>query len=404
MDSAQLLTEVRHLRERHPGGHDGRSPFNIFATLRSSSDEVNLHSRFLHALLDHREPGGERANLDDFLTAVSKVEGFSSDRASVGREIDNIDLLIESQGKKQAIVIENKIWAGDQEHQLRRYWKKLRCRGYPCGGIHLLYLTPFGDPPSAQSVGDLKCRRLSYRDDLPCWLKRCQQRASKEPALREAIAQYLHLIRTLTNSHPYMTNLKKLCLNDDNLLHAQDLSWAMVEAKTDLIAAFWSTIDKALRAKKMDRPLKRDPEWAHLTDHAAVQKYVERRHGSDTGLYYWIAEHTWLTVTAGWDGLWFGVSCQQKNSPDLYDRLRDALSKVHGGQASWAPWYCFPDHTGCPSSDQGTRVDFRNLDPKSLALVKSDEKRLQFAQAISNPIEIVCREINGAGLFQTRPG
>ena len=404
MDAAQLLTEVRHLREQHPEGRDGRSPFNIFTTLRSSSDEVNLHSRFLHALLNHREPGGERANLVDFLTAVARVDGFPSQLASVGREIDNIDLLIESHDKKQAIVIENKIWAGDQEHQLRRYWKKLRSRGYPCGGIHLLYLTPFGDPPSAQSVGNLKCTRLSYRDNLPCWLKRCQQRASNEPALLEAIAQYLDLIRNLTNSHPHMTDLKKLCLNDDNLLHAQDLSKAMVEAKVDLIVAFWSTIDKALRASTMDRPLERDPKWAHLTDHEAVQKYVERRPSSNTGLFYWIAEHAWLAVWGRWDGLAFGVSCDKNDCPDLYDRLRDALSKEHGGQDRWAPWHCYPDHTGCTFSDQATKVDFRNLDSKSLALLKSKKNRCQFAQAISVPIERVWREINRAGLIQTCPG
>ena len=404
MDAAQLLTEVRHLREQHPEGRDGRSPFNIFTTLRSSSDEVNLHSRFLHALLNHREPGGERANLVDFLTAVAKVEGFPSQHASVGREIDNIDLLIESHDKKQAIVIENKIWAGDQEHQLRRYWKKLRSRGYPCGGIHLLYLTPFGDPPSAQSVGDLECRPLSYRDNLPRWLTRCHQRASAEPALREAIAQYLDLVRTLTNSHPYMTDLKKLCLKDDNLLHARDLSQAMVEAKVDLIVAFWSKIDKALRAKTMDRPLERDPKWAHLTDHEAVQKYVERRPSSNTGLFYWIAEHASLAVWARWDGLAFGVSCHKSDYPDPYDRLRDALSKVHGDQDSWTPWCRYPDHTGCTSSDRATRVDFRKLDSKSLALLKSREKRLQFAQAISDPIERVWREINRAGLIKTRPG
>ena len=403
MDAAQLLTEVRRLREQHREGRDGRSPFNIFETLRSSSDEVNLHSRFLHALLDHREPDGERANLEDFLTAVAKVEGFPPDRASVGREIDNIDLLIESHDQKQAIVIENKIWAGDQEHQLRRYWKKLWCRGYPCGGIHLLYLTPFGDPPSAQSVGDLECRRLSYRDNLPCWLKRCQQRASNEPALREAIAQYLDLVRSLTNSHPYMTDLKNLCLNDDNLILAQSLFQATVEAKTDLIVPFWSTIDQKLRAKIGD-PLKRDSKWTHLTEHAAVQKYIERAHGSDTGLYYWIAEHTWLAVTAGWDGLWFGVSCHKNNSPELYDRLRHTLSKVHGGEAPWAPWYCYPDGRGCAATDQGKRLDFRNLDPDSLSLLKSDEKCFQFAQAISIPIARVWREINRAGLIETRPG
>ncbi|MXY51295.1 MAG: hypothetical protein F4Y86_02015 [Gammaproteobacteria bacterium] len=394
MDAAQLVTEVRRLRNRHQVRRDSGSQFNIFATLRSSSDEVNLHSRFLHALLDRREPDGQRKNLEDFLTTVAKVEGFPTYRASVGREIDNIDLLIQSHDQKQALVIENKIWAGDQEQQLWRYWKKLRRRGYPCGGIHLLYLTPFGDPPSAQSIGNLQCSRVSYRDHLPRWLARCGHRAWREPALRESIVQYLDLILNLTNSHPYMNDLKNLCLDDENLILAQDLTRAIVEAKTDLIVPFWSTMDQQIRVETKD-PLERDPRYAHLTEHVAVQRYIERAHGSDTGLYYWIAKHAWLAVTGGWDGLWFGISCHKNIAPELYEKLHDAASDVEGGShAPWAPWYCYPD--GSP--------DFRNLNPNSLSLLKSEEGRLQLAQTISVPIAKVWREINCAGLIEARPG
>ena len=48
-----LLAETARLYEKHVVGH--RKPFNAFAILRSESDEVNLHSRFLVTVLakDH---------------------------------------------------------------------------------------------------------------------------------------------------------------------------------------------------------------------------------------------------------------------------------------------------------------------------------------------------------------
>ena len=149
------------------------SPFNIFTALRSSSDEVNLHSRFLHALLDHRQgPHGDRDNLRDFLSSVAGIEGFPLEGASIDREACNIDLLVTDSRRTQAVVIENKIWAADQERQLQRYHETLVALGYDAAAIHLLYLSPFGERPSKQSIGDLECTNLSYRDDLGCWLER----------------------------------------------------------------------------------------------------------------------------------------------------------------------------------------------------------------------------------------
>ena len=88
----------------------GRSdPFNVFSVLRKESDEVNLHSRFLAALLDHRKwRHAPRENLKDFLEKF--VEGkFEDDGATVDREHDDIDILIANKKTKQAVAIENKI-------------------------------------------------------------------------------------------------------------------------------------------------------------------------------------------------------------------------------------------------------------------------------------------------------
>ena len=202
-----------------------REPFNLFSVLRSEHDEVNLHSRFLAALLDHRQsPGQSRENLADFLQRL-EISGFDHDGASVDREWNNIDLLIRDQASMQAVIIENKIWAADQPRQLARYAEQMREYDR-----HVLYLTPDGREASEDSAGGIAYRCISYKSDLVRWLKGCQKRAYDEPELRESVAQYVRLMRMLTGtdfSEAYMNDLKELCLQDDNALLVHDLGEAL---------------------------------------------------------------------------------------------------------------------------------------------------------------------------------
>lgn len=138
---SNLLASAARLYERHRVNRP--KPFNVFAVLRSTSDEVNLHSRFLHALLDHVDPlSGERENLGEFVRGVVGAKEFAVAGAHVERESNHIDLLIAN--KTEAVVIENKIWAGDQDQQLQRYRDALVHQGYDKELIRLVYLTPFG--------------------------------------------------------------------------------------------------------------------------------------------------------------------------------------------------------------------------------------------------------------------
>ena len=105
------LEEYRWLLERASliaakydvGGPDA---FNVFTVLRGESDEANLHSRFLAALLDHRKSRDiHRRNLEDFLVQVACINGFGLTGAVVEREAvlkegGRIDLLI-SNGEKR---------------------------------------------------------------------------------------------------------------------------------------------------------------------------------------------------------------------------------------------------------------------------------------------------------------
>ena len=56
-----LLKDAALIYEKYEAGR--KEPFNIFTVLHKETDEVNLHSRFLHALLDHQSSDTRRQNL-----------------------------------------------------------------------------------------------------------------------------------------------------------------------------------------------------------------------------------------------------------------------------------------------------------------------------------------------------
>jgi len=135
--------------------------FNIFEILGLSTSENRTHSAFLRALLD---PNGLHGMGSKFLTLfleVTKCENII-DIKSVKVEIEKhiktisrdyeyggrIDLVI-SDSKGNSVMIENKIYAGDQEKQLYRYYQYGKSN---IGKFKLLYLTLYGENASTHST------------------------------------------------------------------------------------------------------------------------------------------------------------------------------------------------------------------------------------------------------------
>lgn len=370
-----LLERVARLYERHETGH--RPPFNIFSVLRSESDEVNLHSRFLHALLNYRKPGEEaRENLKDFLEHVG-IKDFEECGAAVERERDNIDILITDADKKKAVVIENKIWAGDQSEQLQRYHKTLKKRRY--SNIRLLYLTPSGREPSKESVGDLPYESISYKDHLPLWLKRCQQRAYDEPELRESVAQYLQLVQKLTGTDlkgEYMNALRDLCLQDNNLVLAHDLHEGMVEAEALLLKKLWDEIEEAL--EKLDLPDK-DNELSNTSLEMIKNFLINAKNSKRRGLYYGNeARKAWLCVSFEDDNrIFLGVRCHRDNRKEC-NELDQVLEAVPGRKSDKHEWWRWWRHHG--------KLDLKNPTRENLELLSNEKTRQEYVQNIAEDL------------------
>ena len=393
-----LLKEARRLYDKHDAGR--QEPFNVFSVLRSESDEVNLHSRFIHALLNYRKPGEEsRANLSDFLKHVG-VTDFEQSNVRVDRERHNIDILI-TNGVGQAVAIENKIEAEDQSEQLQRYYRKLKEHGY-CK-IQLLYLTRDGHPPSQKSVGALDPKHItcvSYEKPLLDWLKGCQQPAYDEPALPESIAQYVQLVRKLTRTdaqEAYMKDLTELCLQKNNLVLVHGLNEALFRAKVCLLNKLWNEIDSALKEEIPDLPPKDEDgkNYAHPVCVERIRDFLKPRRQEHHyhGLFFLFGSGVAsLTVEANGDRLFFGVRCHESHE-DERKKLDDALRCV----PRELPNEWWPRH-------QKDEFNLKNPSPRELELLSNEADRKKYAKGIAQGLKPFWDAVKAAGLDRSGMG
>jgi hypothetical protein len=203
---SDLLAFTRtHLRHhaalmRATGGN-----FNLFQILGIGHYEVRTHSPIIAELL---RPHGCHGQGDVFLRLFLKKVGigdppFQQSRTTVATERyigpktetkgGQLDIVIED-GVRRRVLIENKIYAGDQENQLLRYYNYDK-------DADLIYLTLDRREPSEYSSSGLdpgKYKRISYENEILDWLFDCRKEAACLPGVREVLSQYIALIEELT--------------------------------------------------------------------------------------------------------------------------------------------------------------------------------------------------------------
>ena len=207
-----VVEEKIQQEERRKRGEN----FNIFKVLGLSSSEVRLHSAFLAELLN---PNGDHGLEDKFLKAfieivIGKKTNLDFDTKSAKAYVEynigaisedykeggRIDILIRDKNDK-SVIIENKIYAGDQPWQMYRY-NRYAEKNYSTGNYILLYLTLDGHKPNEDSTGkDPKFNYfcISYKEEILGWLGHCIGVAALFPAIRETISQYIFNLKILLN-------------------------------------------------------------------------------------------------------------------------------------------------------------------------------------------------------------
>ena len=195
--------------------------FNLFSELRMTTDEVRLHSLFLSMLLNPFASHGQGDRfLKPFFEMIEKkrnsdlsplVIDTSTIKVWVEKDIGpvddehggRIDICIEDKNGYY-IIIENKIYAGDQPKQMKRYWNyaQEKCNK-DANRYRLIYLTLDGHEPSKESTDGLESMDyicISYKDDIVTWLNKCVELSVRQPLLRETLIQYIDTLKKLTYS------------------------------------------------------------------------------------------------------------------------------------------------------------------------------------------------------------
>ena len=261
--------------------------FNIFQILGIGHREVITHSPILGELLNPKGSHGQGPIfLKLFLTYLEKNFQIHADFDLKSAKVDleysiakidersggRIDILI-SDSSGSPIIIENKIYAADQDNQLERY-RTYRQKAY------LLYLTLDGKLPSNYSVGDLEkiqCKCVSYEKDILTWLKECRKEAACLPNVRETITQYINLIKDLTNQSTNMNDdlIKKIVNNPENLAAFFELTNQEQAVKSNLAGQLYEKFD--LLAKKYGFEFQKPLQGEDLSDGGEVGFYLSTK-------------------------------------------------------------------------------------------------------------------------------
>jgi hypothetical protein len=313
-----FLQTVALLRARY----QRPASFNLFSVLRSSSDEVRLHSRFLAFLLDPKATHNQGTALLNLLLKRLGIQNFDSESAIVEVEYRNIDILVRNQSK-QAVIIENKIYARDQDEQLWTYHQRMQAEGY--GEIWTTYLTLDGSEPSEQSRKSLPVVLLSYEAEIISWLKDCVPLIAREPGVRESVFQYIELLQKLTSSDQgeiYMSKLKEQILLGENLFVIADINHAFKSVLADLQFDIWERIT-ACQASQY--PQLGKPEIS-ATKEAVSAYYKKAKNSKYIGLTFPFALMNGGVYIELNHRLYVGYYCDGEQFPEDRERLL-ALSR-----------------------------------------------------------------------------
>lgn len=257
----ELLLSINKIKNKYDKERS-KNRFNIFYALHKEHDEVNLHSRFISFLLakDSGHMKGDFFARSFFKMVLKKDEEFLSNYEVLPNEFNKtefkeIDILLFNKVSKHAIIIENKIFAKDSNHdhkgkgevkdgyigQLERYYNTIRygvpkfkalesegfeleTHDYMSETIDVFYLA-LNKPKEVSfkvSKGNIPenvgVKEIYYKNEIIEWLKHCLETTKEDNFLNKIINQYLILVKNMTK-----TNIPVEELNELRNLYSSDL-------------------------------------------------------------------------------------------------------------------------------------------------------------------------------------
>lgn len=343
LDIQQFFQEVARIcaleqaqqEERNRKGEN----YNLFSILNIERYELK-HSALIANLLD---PEGSHGCGDAFLRAFFEIalkegaypfkdctlphsytEYYTGPIA--GDTGGRIDILVESKSSHYGLIIENKIYAGDQDKQLIRY-DNYGKEVFGADGYLLVYLTLYGYDASKESTATKSAEevgylRLSYAEDILRWLEQCARLAYDKPLVRESLNQYIRTIKQLTYQDMNPKNIRKII----NLAVDHPEVVATLSSKRDAIA-------QGIRKKYIFAKLKEYADqkgWqfddTEITNPQGEPNIRFRKEGWDGSIIISADSEDKKSNYGWWINLWIGIdskvtgakklACLEKQSPE----------------------------------------------------------------------------------------
>ena len=345
-----LLQQLSLIKMKYDKIEESEEKFNIFSVLHKEHDERRLHSRFISVMLS---PKGSHQMGDDFLNLfldtlkrneTLKINSECFANAEVypteanKTENNNIDILIIDRNSKNAVIIENKIYAGDSNSQdsgqLERYYSHILINErIPEDNISVLYLSLDGHEPSEKSIGNKypklkeKYRCISYKSEIKQWLDLVIMKTVSKPFLRESISQYLKLIKKMTNDisvEERLEIMRQIAISKENMQGAKLLVENFKHVKWHTVHSFWTELEHSLIHKGYtvtDRPKPKDIEY--ITHYDNYKKgFTSKKHG----IYFTVLDGLDIYIWHTWDKyLYYGIA---KSKIDLSIESDTKIKKI----------------------------------------------------------------------------
>lgn len=314
----KLLSELKIINEKYEDEYKkSGEKLNIFSLLKAETEEVKTHSRFIAELLNPNGIHGQGLLFLKLFIETLGIAYFDYNNVQVkveytiGEKTDTsggrIDIIIKN--NSFAIIIENKIYACDQQNQLLRYYKYGEDRFE--NRYKLLYLTLDGKEATDESKGknnEIKYECISYKYHILNWLQTCID-ITNNCYLKNLIKQYLNLVKKLTfqnMNNEQKRELYKIISENNNYFNLIYSYRITEEFFREIEKNFWETIWVELCS--IDEPKKYYIDGSNKSnikkeDIIGDIKSIFKNHG--IRICYKINENTYLNC---WFNIWYGLS------------------------------------------------------------------------------------------------
>jgi len=406
-----LLRDINIVRKKFEEREKNEDNFNMFTILRKESDEVYLHSRFLSALLDPNGPHRlGTVFLDLFLKRLDSKFVYDEKSLEVypnnlnRSEYKEIDICFIDRVTKKAVMVENKIYHEDTNHedkgQLENYYGRLIEEDkIPEDGIEVYYLTLDGHEPSEDSVklsgkypklqDKVKC--ISYSVEILEWLRTIVKECYNKPSLRESIIQYIKIVENMTNNDISIDERKEITsiigMNEDNLMSAKLLIDNFDHVKWHTTYDFYIELESELRNRGFEilhKPV--EDEITNLVHGGPIKRKVDLVFTVRKGeIPVWIrADFT--------DWLYWGV-CNDKEdtvkvSKEISSKIKYFVSDNNDftQEDIWLCWKYFGE-------SDNEKIYFPDFSEEGTFRLISPQYRKMMIQRLVNEIEAFINEV-----------